>query len=58
MTKRVNSFIRAKRKHSFIDVDFHDLVDMVENGYSSEEIARELGVSKEQIEKLRREINT
>lgn len=57
MAKRVSSFLNKNKKYNFVDVDFHDFVEMVDRGYNNNEIARELGVSKEQVEKLRREIN-
>lgn len=57
MSKRVNSYLKNKKKYNFIDVDFHDFMELVDEGYKNEEIAMELGVSKEQVERLRGEVN-
>ncbi|SHJ76919.1 hypothetical protein SAMN02745883_00421 [Caminicella sporogenes DSM 14501] len=55
MKKRIGSYLSSK--NSFLDIDFHDFIELVENGYDDLEIARELGVPKEQVVKLRNELN-
>jgi len=56
MTNRVNSYFSKKMGYNFTDIDFHDFMQMIERGYTDEEIATELGISKEQVLKLRREV--
>ncbi len=58
MAKRVSTFLKANRKCNFVDIDFHEFVEMIDEGYNNTEIADELGVSTEQVQKLRREINS
>lgn len=38
------------------DIDFHDLMNMMNEGMSQNEIARELGVSNKVVEWIRQEI--
>lgn len=57
MNKRVSSYFNKKKIYSFLDIDFHDFMELVDQGYNNEEIAKELGVSKEQIKNIRDEIN-
>jgi hypothetical protein len=42
--------------NKFKDIDFHDFIDMVDSGLQDEEIAKELGVQRNYIEKLKYEI--
>lgn len=56
MSKKVNSFIKGN-KDNLLDIDFHDFVEMIERGYKTEEIASELGVTREQVELLKRELD-
>lgn len=57
MAKRVNSYFTGNKKKDLVDIDFHDFMEMVDRGYNNEEIASELGVSKEQVFKLKSELN-
>jgi len=56
MAKRVDNYFNRKYKNNFFDIDTDELMRLVEAGYKTEEIARELCVSKEQISMLTKEI--
>ncbi len=57
MTKRVNNYFNHKNRKNFFDVDRDDLMGLVETGYKTEDIARELCISKEQVDSVRNEID-
>jgi len=57
MAKKVNNYFDNNNKNNFTDIDCDELMRMVDSGYSTEEIAKALSVSKEQINNLRSEIN-
>lgn len=57
MAKRVNNYFNNNNKNNFKDINCDELMKMVDSGYSTEEIAKALSVSNEQINNLRREIN-
>lgn len=57
MTKRVNNYFNQKSRKNFFDVDRDDLMGLVETGYKTEDIARELCISKEQVDSVRNEID-
>lgn len=54
--KGLDRYIKANVSKALNDVDFHDLMDMVEDGMSHSEIARELGVSDTVVQWLTKEI--
>ena len=56
MNKRIGHYISGKNATRFTEIDFHDFIDMVQTGLSNEEIAVELGVNKQYIEKLKDEL--
>ncbi len=56
MAKRIGEYISNKNLNRFEDIDFHDFVDMVDSGLQDEEIAKELGVQRNYIEKLKYEM--
>lgn len=57
MAKKVNNYFDNNSKNNFMDIDCDELMRMVDSGYSTEEIAKALSVSNEQINNLRSEIN-
>ncbi|SHJ50988.1 hypothetical protein [Paramaledivibacter caminithermalis] len=57
MNKRNNNYSKYKYKNNFFDIDIDDMMEFIEAGYKLDEIAKELSVSKEQINTLRDEIN-
>ncbi len=57
MAKRDNFMMGKHQTNNLFDIDFHDFMELVESGYSTNEIARELGVSKREVNILRNEIN-
>ncbi|QZY57046.1 hypothetical protein [Crassaminicella profunda] len=56
MKKRLGSYIAEKNKDKFSEIDFHDFMNMVQSGLNNQEIAKELGVHKSYIEKLKNEM--
>lgn len=56
MGRKIGSYINKKNTNSFAAVDFHDFIDMVQSGLADEEIAKELGINKYYIEKLKNEM--
>lgn len=56
MKRKIGHYVKKMNQDRFLDVDFHDFVDMVQSGLLDEEIAKELGVNKSYIEKLKNEI--
>lgn len=56
MERKIGSYISKKNANSFAAVDFHDFIDMVQSGLADEEIAKELGINKYYIEKLKNEM--
>jgi len=56
MNKKIGNYISKRNAARFMEVDFHDFIDMVQTGLSDEEIAVELGVNREYIEKLKNEL--
>lgn len=57
MDKKIGNYISNKNSIRFTEIDFHDFIDMVETGLSNEEIALELGVSRQYIDKLKNEFD-
>lgn len=53
MKKYIHDFITEKKNRRFTDVDFHDFIEMNKRGLSSEEMSKELGISKSYVNKLR-----
>ncbi|QXM05941.1 helix-turn-helix domain-containing protein [Crassaminicella indica] len=56
MKKKLGNYIMEKNKDKFSEIDFHDFIDMVQSGLSTQEIAKELGVSRSYIERLKNEM--
>lgn len=54
--KGLDRFHRANARKAMEDIDFHDFLEMIEEGMTQAEIAKELGVSKRVIEWLSEEI--
>ncbi|WP_432665386.1 hypothetical protein R9X47_03790 [Wukongibacter baidiensis] len=57
MAKKVNNYFNNNNKNNFMDIDCEELMRMVDSGYKTEEIAKALSVSKEQINNLKSEID-
>ncbi len=57
MKKRKKIFSRETQTNNFLDVDFHEFMELVDHGYNTQEIASELGVSEKEVINLRNEIN-
>lgn len=57
MTKRVNNYSADKYRKNQFDVNIDEVMELVDEGYGFDEIARELSVSKEQINMLQNQIN-
>ncbi|MCT4621467.1 MAG: hypothetical protein N4A62_19025 [Marinisporobacter sp.] len=56
MKKKLGRYIAERNANKFSEMDFHDFMNMVESGLNSQEIAKELGVHKSYIEKLKNEM--
>lgn len=57
MKKRVKSYLNNKNNNNFLDIDLHEFIELVSEGYSTIEIAKELGVPKEHVIRLKNELN-
>lgn len=57
MAKRINNYCTHKYKKNQFDVDIDEVMELVDAGYGFDEIAKELSVSKEQVNMLQNEIN-
>lgn len=56
MNKKIGTYIGEKNL-TLSKIDFHDFIDMVDSGLSNEEIALELGVNKNYIDRLKYELH-
>lgn len=56
MAKKVDNYFNQEHRNNFFDIDTDELMRLIEAGYKTEEIARELSTSKEQISMLTDEI--
>lgn len=54
--KGLDRYLKVNASKLVDGMDFHDLMNMVNEGMSEGEIARELGVSDKVVEWLRKEI--
>lgn len=52
MKKYIYDYVAGKKRNRFCDVDFHDFIEMNENGLSKEEMSDELGIPKSYVSKL------
>ena len=57
MAKRVNNYFNQKHKNNFFDINTDELMSLIEAGYKTEEISKALNVSKEEVNRLRNEVN-
>lgn len=57
MAKRVQNYLKHEYKNNYSDIDVEQLMEMVETGYSVKEIAKELSMSIEHINRLRDDTN-
>lgn len=57
MYKRLNNYCTLKYKKNQFDVDIDEVMELLDSGYGFNEIAKELNVSKEQVNMLQNEIN-
>ncbi|KXG76991.1 helix-turn-helix domain-containing protein [Thermotalea metallivorans] len=56
MAKRIGDYISNRNRERLKDIDFHDFMDMIDSGLNDEEIAKELGVHRQYVEKLKQEM--
>lgn len=56
MSKRIGDYISNRNRERLKDIDFHDFIDMIDSGLDDEEIAKELGVHRQYVEKLKQEM--
>ncbi|ABR48510.1 hypothetical protein Amet_2356 [Alkaliphilus metalliredigens QYMF] len=56
MKNKIGHLIQEKTVSSLVDLDFHNFIEMTEDGLSDEEMANELGVSRKYIKQLKDEI--
>lgn len=54
--KKIGNYIMEKNIDRLAELNFHDFVHMVQSGLCDEEIAKELGVHKSYIERLKNEM--
>lgn len=57
MAKRAKNYYNQKHRNNFFDINTDELMSLIEAGYKTEEISNALNVSKEEINKLRNEVN-
>lgn len=49
-------YMSNRKDKSFVDVDFHDFIEMNTKGLSDEEISQELGIPKSYVNKLQNDL--
>ncbi len=57
MAKRAMNYFNQKHKNNFFDINTDELMRLIEAGYKTEEISKALNVSKEEVNRLRNEVN-